>query len=1033
MGIDAQSHRVRIGAFLGGCRTPRITRYNNHVILLIKMLSFGLAMWVLVLIILSGDIETNPGPDQLTGIPGLLINTRSVKSINQKRNKLAELQALVSLKNAKVVCLTETWLSSDVRDSEILPLEEFNIYRQDRNSHGGGVLVAVHSSIISKQLDIKCNCNSLDIIFVEIKIPKQPKLALINMYIPPGTHNEEIVFKLRDALGLLKTQGFQNISMMGDFNLPNLDLETGLPLSSNYCSEDFYSIFLDFDLEHAVTCPTHRQGNRLDLILSSPPGVTVCSSVEENAYPSDHSVINFILNYRIQTSYLTRTVFNFKKANWEGLRKAILNANLLEIIQQHRDNISTACQKWTDAVLKLCELFIPRIKLKNIGSPPWIDHEIIGLSKKKETSRRKAIRVNTPEAWARYRRYRNDLRTMVNRKHNAYIRDSYSEISTNPKRFWSMVRSKYKSRTISAQLKFEGKTENSSSGKATLLNKYFYSSFSQPDNSDTLPDITSFDDLDLSSIFLDISEVRLLLASIDPSKATGPDGIPGRILKQCATELAPSLTSLFNLTLETEHVPDLWKRANIAPIFKKGDKELCNNYRPISLLCISSKLLERAIFNKIYDKLSKFITNAQHGFVTKRSTVTQLLTVFHEINHNLDNSSQTDTIYLDFSKAFDSVPHRLLIHKLKTFGITGSLLNWFSDYLLNRTQRVVIENSSSEWLPVPSGVPQGSILGPFLFLLYTNDLGNILSNDTSIALYADDAKIYRRISSLEDCHILQKDLISLEKWSTIWKLNFNVNKCKLLSFTRVLKFVFPYTINNTPLERVTEFNDLGVSVSDDLSWKNHLCSIISRANRQLGLIKRTLGPSAPIKCKLLLYKTLVRPLLSYASQVWFPGKTQLKLLEGIQRRATKFILNNYDSDYKTRLINLNLLPLSYFREICDLCLYYKCRYNLCNLDLSLLIPSNQKTVMTRQARDRNRLAIAQTKTETFAKFYTKRLPNLWNNIPLDAKLLLPRNKDIIPFKSKLQQIYRDKTLSDFNADDPCTWITHCRCPSCRPT
>jgi hypothetical protein len=312
----------------------------------------------------------------------------------------------------------------------------------------------------------------------------------------------------------------------------------------------------------------------------------------------------------------------------------------------------------------------------------------------------------------------------------------------------------------------------------------------------------------------------------------------------------------------------------------------------------------------------------------------------------------------------------LLFHKLKSFGIAGNLLNWFGSYITNRSQRVVLEGASSDWLPVLSGVPQGSILGPTLFILYTNDMGDSLSIETQLALYADDAKLSRTISSIHDCRTLQTDLDTVQRWSNIWRLNFNTAKCNVLRFTRVLKFDFAYQLNDTVLNSVKFFKDLGLTVTDTLSWKPHIANVVSKANKLLGLVKRTLGFRAPLKSKLLLYKSLVMSTLNYASIIWSPDKGDLILLESVQRRATKYILNDYDSDYKTRLARLDLLPISYIKEFYDLCFFYKCIHRFYDFDISHIIPlPNVRRPGTRLGQDTSRLARQPIRTETAAHLF----------------------------------------------------------------
>lgn len=564
------------------------------------------------------------------------------------------------------------------------------------------------------------------------------------------------------------------------------------------------------------------------------------------------------------------------------------------------------------------------------------------------------------------------------------------------------------------------------------MNNFFYSNFTVLDSDAEPPPINTFVNPELSNLVLTTAEIRLILCTLNANKATGPDSLSAKLLKECAAELAPSLTALFNLSLSLSTVPDQWKAAHVTPVFKKGDKELCCNYRPISLLCIISKVLERAILTHIYDQIKPLITKAQHGFLRGRSTATQLISFYNNVNTSLDSSIQTDTIFLDFSKAFDSVPHTLLAHKLQSFGICENLLAWFTSYLSNRTQRVVIEGQHSEWLPVLSGVPQGSILGPFLFLLYTNDIGDRLSTNTTISLFADDAKISRPIYSFQDCETLQSDLFALELWSDTWLLQFNTLKCKILSFCRTLRYSYDYQLRNEPLERVYQFKDLGVIVTSNLSWKPHVQCIVSKANRLLGLIRRTLGPLAPLKSKLLLYLSLVRSTLMYASVVWKPDKGDLVLLEGVQRRASKFILNDYTSEYKTRLTRIGIIPLSYLREQNDLCFLYKCLHRYYDFDIFSYVQLCEPTATnTRSNSEPLRLKPHTFKTELAASFFTHRIIDSWNALPPSVRTITPQNRLIYTFKLQLKCLLKTVFNARFSVADTCTWMLRCRCRTCR--
>lgn len=787
-------------------------------------------------------------------------------------------------------------------------------------------------------------------------------------------------------------------------------------------------------MSHLVNFATHRLGNRLDLILSSDPEFFSNIYPEEDQFPSDHFLINFSLSPPEGTHKPPRTVFNYKRANWTEFKRALLDSNLVNIIEQNADNVSLACELWTKKISDLAISFIPKINIKNPNSPPWFDAEVLHLSRKKENVRQKALRNNNPNTWSSYRRLRNSLRSMVNRKYNNYINDTFNAVSSNPKRFWGLVQSKRKSKLMPSCITSDDSTVSSPSLKAQLFNQFFHSNFTATDASPDLPELESLTNDRITDVVLTIPEVRLLLSTLNCNKSIGPDNLSGHILKECAAELSPSLTKLFNLSLSTGIVPSFWKYANVIPVFKKGDSSLCSNYRPISLLCITSKIFEHAILHNIYDKFAHLICNAQHGFLPKRSTSTQLFTVLHDIYKLCDSGTQADMIYLDFSKAFDSVPHRLLVHKLKSFGFSGNLINWFSSYLSSRFQRVVIEGCESDWLPVTSGVPQGSILGPILFLLYSNDLGSSLSQGTSLALYADDAKIYRPIYSNADAQILQSDLLQLERWSATWKLKFNTVKCKVMSFGRTLKFQSTYRLNDAILQNTHEFNDLGLFVSNSLSWKSHIQKTIAKANRLLGLIKRTLGYHAPSKSKLLLYKSLVRSTLTYASTLWYPDRRDLALLESVQRNATKYILNDYTSEYSVRLSRLQLLPLSFYREIIDLSFFYKSLHSFYNLNIHNFTQfSINPMYETRRTTDSFLLKSLPFRTEFTANFYSNRIVKLWNALPLPIRSIVCSNKHIHTFKTAVFKFYLHKASTSFNVDNLCTWVSCCRCAACRPT
>jgi hypothetical protein len=442
--------------------------------------------------------------------------------------------------------------------------------------------------------------------------------------------------------------------------------------------------------------------------------------------------------------------------------------------------------------------------------------------------------------------------------------------------------------------------------------------------------------------------------------------------------------------------------------------------------------LERSVHNHIYEIVKRDINVNQHGFVKQRSTVTQLLEFYNNVYSCLDNKKQMDVIYLDLSKAFDCIPHKLLIHKLKSFGISGSLLLWIENYLSNRWQRVVVEGSSSNYLKVLSGVPQGSILGPLFFIMYINDIFNNVSSETDVLyLYADDSKLGSTINNVNDCINMQAKLDLFVNWGNCWGMNFNPKKCCVMTFTNNKSPVnFTYSINGSDLTKVDEFNDLGVIVSSKLTWDTHINNCVTKANKRLGLIKRCVGYEVSNKAKLLCYKSLVRPLLEYGTMLWScNSRKTLIRLESVQRRASKYILNNFISEYDVRLNACELLPLTLRRDFLDCLFLYNNLHGLVDSNILNLVSFNQN-----RGRNNDDLMLNHKRVhlETCRNFYINRITNLWNSVPYELRSIeLTESGYNTSFKNNLKAWFIDYFRNNFRVEDVCTWVVCCTCHRCR--
>ena len=368
--------------------------------------------------------------------------------------------------------------------------------------------------------------------------------------------------------------------------------------------------------------------------------------------------------------------------------------------------------------------------------------------------------------------------------------------------------------------------------KANILNNFFTEQTLLDDSKATLPQTGKNTTYKLDSIIFTPEEVRDTLKSLPIGKAAGPDLINNRLLKELAQPLALSLSDLFNLSLSSGSVPNIWKEANVSPIHKKNDPSDVSNYRPISLISIVSKVLEKIVhkypFNFFRD--NNIITAFQSGFVPGDSTVNQLIDIYNTFCKALDEGKEVRAIFCDISKAFDRVWHKGLLFKLKSAGVSGSLLTWFSDYLNDRKQRVVLPGASSSWTSVKAGVPQGSILGPLLFLLYINDI--VEDINSSIRLFADDTSLYIIVDDpIQAAEQLNLDLAKIHHWADKWLVTFNPGKSESILLSRKHnKPYHPLTVNS--------HKHLGITFSNDCTWHEHLELVKSKAWKRINIMRK---------------------------------------------------------------------------------------------------------------------------------------------------------------------------------------------------
>jgi ribonucleases P/MRP protein subunit RPP40 len=467
-------------------------------------------------------------------------------------------------------------------------------------------------------------------------------------------------------------------------------------------------------------------------------------------------------------------------------------------------------------------------------------------------------------------------------------------------------------------------------------------------------------------------------------RAAGPDRIGPLLLKKLADEIAWPQSKVMRSSLREGAVPEDWRTTNVTPIFKKGARSDPGNYRPISLTSVVCRLMESIVKDHIVSHLERnsLIRATQHGFMCGRSCTTNLLAFLEKITTVVDEGEAADVVYLDFAKAFDTVPHERLKKKLKAHGIKGGLFNWIAAWLRGRKQRVVLNGKKSTWQEVLSGVPQGSVLGPLLFLIFINDLDLTVSDLEMLLKFADDTKVARVIRSDADRQGLQRALDRLMDWSVKWGMLFNVAKCKVMHVGRNNP-KSDYVMDGSVLSSTREEKDLGVSLTDTLKPAAQCARAARTAQAVLGQISRAFQYRDK-RVFMQLYKQYVRPHLEFAVQAWLQADRDV--LENVQKRAVRMVSGLQSNDYEGRLRELGLTTLEERRHQANMAHMHKICTGLDGLNRAdWFEPPTEAAARTRRHADPLNVQPPRPRLEVRWNFFTVRASTCWNDIPSGIK------------------------------------------------
>lgn len=950
-----------------------------------------------LLLLISGDIELNPGPINSSDTLSVIhVNARSL------RNKIDLFEA--ECNDFDIVTVSETWLAdrpTTDRDTDTtlsIHLTNFHapvcLHRPD-DPHGGVAIYVKNSLFLKPRPDLQVT--GLEAVWVETKLNHES--ILIGSFYRPSGAKVEYWNLVNESIDKANNQ-FKKFLVLGDFN------------------EDWFSnpskhllnILHVYNLHQLINTPTritHATSTCIDLIITQTPGIVQKVDVLP-AFCSDHSVPQVILKHANKSpSAFKRTIYSYEKLDIDTFCFKLQTLNWHFIFMEH--DIDTSCKMFTEKYFGIAKDCMPyKTVTVRTRNAPWMTKEIQLSLKHRNRLHKKAKQTNNPIEWDNFRNFRNRVTNHIRTRKEEYYCDLNEQIN-NPQQFgskdwWKLVNCFMKRKGIDQNeippIQIGDKTHYSNKSKADIFNDFFIQQATLENDNDPLPRIPYLTP-EINNLELLIEDVLEVLKNLHGNKATGPDQIHNTLLRASADIIAKPLTMFFNRCLSEGKFPSLWKTAIVTPILKKGNKGECTNYRPISLLSCVGKTFERCVHKHIFHflKQNDIITDSQSGFMPGDSTVNQLLCTYNYLCEQYDQSVTTQSIFFDISKAFDRVWHRGLISKLDSVGIRGTLLNWFTHYLKDRKQKVVIKGESSEERTVPSGVPQGSVLGPLLFIVYINDI--VKDIQSNIKLFADDTSMSFSSNEANRLqHTLNIDLNTISEWSKNWKLTFNNTKTELLTIKRNQNPVLPLFFSQNILEEATHHKHLGITIQNNCKWDQHI-------NNTAAKVKLLLNCLLSLKYKLnrkaleTMYNSFILPILDYADIIWDNcTKQQADILENLHLEGLRTITGLVKGTSHAKLYTESgFCSLKERRERHKMIMFFKIIHGLTPQYLSNLLPPLISTVNPYHRRRPLDRIVPRFKTDIFRHSFFPSATDSWNKLPLTVQ----QNNSISHLKAFLRK------------------------------